>query len=98
MDPPVIESQPLNSRNIQLGSDVTFTVLAVGLSLSYEWEFGDGTALPDNPDFIGVDTPTFTIQSVTRDDVDSYRCAVSNAAGTVYSIIANMSLGMFILY
>ena len=98
VDPPVLESQPLDATNIKLGSNVTFTVLAVGLDLSYEWEFGDGSVLPDNPDYIGVDTPTFTIRNVTREDIDSYRCAVSNAAGTVYSTIANMSLGELVLY
>ena len=97
MDPPVLESQPLDATDIKLGSNVTFTVLAVGLDLSYEWEFGDGSVLPDNPDYIGVDTPTFTIRSVTREDIGSYRCAVSNTAGTVYSAIANMSLGELVL-
>ena len=44
-----------------IGSNVTFTVLSVGLDLSYEWEFGDGSKIyKQTPPILFTHTHTHT--------------------------------------
>ena len=93
VDPPQIVVQPEDMLNLQLGQTVNFTLLATGHALTYQWQFANGSALPNTTDYEGVDTPTFTIKNVRMEHVGEYRCAVSNGAGTVYSSSVNLTIG-----
>ena len=70
---------------------MTFSVTATGLRLVYTWEQGDGSALPSNSRFV-TDDGMLTVQNVTTSDPNSYRCVVSNAAGSVSSRSATFTL------
>ena len=90
-DLPIITTQPQNQRNVIPGSNVTFSVNATGLNLTYSWEEGDGSALPSDSRFV-PNNETLSIQNVMPSDVGSYRCVVSNDAGSDTSIAANLTL------
>ncbi len=77
---PTILTQP-SSANTCVGLSATFTVLADGPCLHYQWE---KNPQPENTGFVpvGTDSPTFTIASaVAADDDDQYRVTVTNAYG-----------------
>jgi len=68
-----------------------FIVTASGLSLTYSWEQGNGTALPSDGRFM-TSMNTLTIQNVMPSDAGSYRCVVTNDAGDDTSSAANLTL------
>ena len=55
MNPPTIVTDPQDVFNVIPGHNVTFTVVAAGLRLAYTWQFGDGSALPNDSRFIAND-------------------------------------------
>jgi hypothetical protein len=80
--PPSITAQPVG-RSVPLGVSVSFSVTAVGSPpLAYQWR-EDGTAI------LGA-----TLSTLTRTALRSatYTCAVSNAAGTVVSQAAGLTV------
>ena len=87
----MITTQPHDQRNSIPGSTVMFSVTASGLSLTYSWEQGNGTALPSDSRFM-TNTDTLTIQNVMPSDAGSYRCVVTNAAGNDTSDAADLTL------
>jgi hypothetical protein len=79
--PPIITTQP-ESKTVQRGSNVTFSVVAVsGTKLSYKWYFNGKNA---NNGF-GNASPSFTVTNVQPDDAGLYFVEVKNAGGTVMS-------------
>jgi uncharacterized lipoprotein YddW (UPF0748 family) len=74
------------------GGMAEFSVMATGPgTLSYQWQRNGGN-LTDGDHYCGVTTPTLTISDADSGDVASYRCAVSNAGGTIVSNQALLTL------
>jgi len=44
--PPLISIQPTSSSTVCVGGVSTFSVVAVGLNLNYQWQVDDGSGLP----------------------------------------------------
>ena len=76
-----------------------FTVEATGTEpLNYQWEWksviDDGEWQPcDVERFPGADSSTIVISSVQKSNEGSYRCVVSNCAGSQASNPARLSVG-----
>jgi len=82
--PPAITVAP-ETQTVTEGDSVTFSVSAEGSLLSYQWE-RNGAPIP------GATSPTHTFSSALADDGTSYRVVVSNAAGTVTSASAILTV------
>jgi len=83
--PPSIVTQP-QSQMIPPGSNVTFTVLAVGTDpLSYQWR-ANGTNIA------GATSTTFSLLSVSTNDAGGYVVVVTNWAGSVTSAVATLQV------
>ena len=83
--PPSIVTQP-QSQMIPPGSNVTFTVLAVGTDpLSYQWR-ANGTNIA------GATSTTFNLLSVSTNDAGGYVVVVTNWAGSVTSAVATLQV------
>ncbi len=83
--PPAIEIQPV-SQAVNVGQNVTFTVLASGTPpLSYQWRFNNVIRL-------GEAGTNFTINPVTINDAGNYDVIISNSAGSVTSVVATLTL------
>jgi gliding motility-associated-like protein len=65
------------SQTLCAGSNVTFTVIATGSSLSYQWL--------KNGVNIGGNSPSLTLNNITITDAATYTVRVSNTCGTVTS-------------
>lgn len=79
---PVITQQPI-SVLCSLGSNVSFTVIAEGDSLSYQWM--------KIADPVGTGTNVLEINSVAETDFSSYSVVVSNIEGYVQSNLVSLS-------
>jgi hypothetical protein len=85
--PPTITSQP-SDQIVQLGQGAAFSVTADGsLPLGYQWYFNTNTVLAAGTN------ATFTISSVTSNNVGGYSVIVSNNAGSATSIVVQLTLG-----
>ena len=82
---------------------MTFTVQTIGTKpLRYQWQWtpaGGGSSSGewqqcDAERFPGADSSTLTISSVQKSNEGSFRCAVSNCAGSQTSKPAKLSVGM----
>ena len=93
-EPPRIITHPKDSTYTVPGQQVTFTVQAAGTKpISYHWQW--------NPDKEGVsrdwqscngpDTATLTVQNVQESNEGSYRCVISNCAGSQTSKPAKLA-------
>jgi alpha-tubulin suppressor-like RCC1 family protein len=88
--PPTITTQPAGLSVLD-GQSATFTVVASGQQLSYQWYF-NGNPLTDNGHVSGSATPTLTINDASTGDVGTYTVTVSNPAGSLTSSGASLSL------
>jgi pectate lyase len=76
--PPSIVTQPA-SQTANVGSNVSFTVTASGSSpFSYQWK-------KDGADISGANSDTLSLSGVQNGDAGTYTVVVSNAAGSVTS-------------
>lgn len=83
--PPIILTQPANAR-VYVGGTVTLGVVAGGTApLSYQWQRAD-TALP------GATNPVLSLVSVQAADAGDYSVVVNNAAGSVTSQVATLTV------
>jgi hypothetical protein len=74
IEPPSITSQPL-SQAIAAGSDVTFSITAIGtLPLTYQWKL-------NGSDITGATTNVLTRPNAQSADSGSYTVSITNAAG-----------------
>lgn len=88
----MITAQPESQTDIPEGQDVTFSVTATGESLTYQWQ-KDGNNILDTPDtYSGINTATLTVHSVDLSDSGQYSVSISNAAGSVKSNLATLSV------
>ena len=102
-NPPRITTHPHELKDVFPGTPVTFTVRTIGTeSLSYQWQWkpaGEGSNSRewqqcDVKRFPGANNSTLTISSVQKSHEGSFRCAISNCAGSETSKPANLSVGM----
>jgi len=84
--PPAIVTQPTN-QIVPIGSNATFTVLAVGsIPLSYSWML-NGVPIP------GATSSSFTINNVTLSASGSqFSCLITNAYGSTNTQVATLTV------
>ena len=82
---PAIIDQPDSLQLVVPKQPVTFTVNATGDNLMYEWKM-DGIAI------CGAKTATYTIETVSESDEGMYWCVVSNAADSITSTAASLTV------
>ena len=88
---PVITLQP-DSKNVAVGTQVTFHVEATGGNLSYQW-YNNDVAIVANAASTGVNTATLTILSAGTVNNGWYSCVVTNSRGSVESNPAQLTVG-----
>jgi glucose/arabinose dehydrogenase len=85
---PAIVTQPV-SKAITAGQPVTFSVTATGTApLRYQWQ-------KNNVAITGATGSSYTIASTQPSDAGAYRVVVSNAAGSVTSTAATLTVNAF---
>ena len=83
--PPVLTSQPA-SATVLTSDTATFTVVATGANLSYQWQ-------KNGADIAGATSASFTTSAVTYADSGAqYKVVVSNPDGSVTSVAASLAL------
>ena len=98
-DPPRITTHPHGVKNAVPDKAVTFSIQATGTEpLNYQWEckIGDGSGgwqSCDVESFAGANSSTLTIPSVQKSNEGSYRCIVSNCAGSETSQCTTLIVG-----
>ncbi len=91
--PVSVVNQPQNAT-VSAGQTAAFSVIATGSNLIYQWFGPDGQALTDSDGEIeGSRTSTVQIFNVEPDNAGEYSVQVSNAAGSVTSEEAVLSIG-----
>ena len=94
---PRITSHPEQLKDAVPGETLAFTIQASGTEpLNYQWEIRDesgGWQLCDVERFPGAKTPTLIIPSMEKSNEGSYRCTVSNCAGSETSQCATITVG-----
>ena len=98
MSAPVINVHPANAT-VAPGGTATFTVVATGDSLSYQWFHANPVMLlMDGGDVFFTDTDTLLILNlIEADEGEMYYVEVTNAAGTVQSNMATLSICKYFL-
>jgi hypothetical protein len=82
---PSISTQP-GSLNVTTGNDAAFAIAARGTeAMSYQWQY-NGAAIA------GANSPVLRLAAVTAGQAGSYLVVVSNAAGTVTSDVATLTV------
>lgn len=87
---PTIQAQP-QSRTNQAGTTATFQVVASGGGLHYQWRRA-GTNVVNSTTVTGVNTDTLMLNTVLRADAASYTVVITNAAGSVTSAPATLTV------
>ena len=96
--PPTITTHPQDLMNVISGNPVMFTIRATGTEpLSYHWQWNpaeEGASEEWQPcsGAEGYDTATLTISSVQKSNRGSYRCIISNCAGSQTSKPAKLEV------
>ncbi|HWI58095.1 MAG TPA: immunoglobulin domain-containing protein, partial [Bacillota bacterium] len=89
--PPTITTPPA-SRNVNAGTDVSFSATAAGTQpLSYQWLF-NASPLVDGAQLSGTTTPTLWVTNAQPANQGSYAVVVTNLAGAVTSAVATLTL------
>jgi len=84
---PTIDTQP-ESQSVSPGANVTFTVVASGGALTYQWEkFGAGWE-----SIAGAASASLVLNAVTAANAGQYRVRVTNAVGPNNSLPATLDL------
>ncbi|MBX7220379.1 MAG: lamin tail domain-containing protein [Blastocatellia bacterium] len=79
--PPRITTQPSN-QNGCVGGSATFSVVAAGDNLSYQWR-KNSVNLTNTGNISGATSTTLTINPVSLTDADTYDCVITNVSGSV---------------
>ncbi len=72
-------------------SDVTFSVVAEGNGLTYQW-YHNGVAMVDGGDISGALTPDLHITNVGTNDAGDYYCEITGDCGSINSDVATLVL------
>ncbi|MFT3782202.1 MAG: discoidin domain-containing protein [Nibricoccus sp.] len=86
---PTITTQPV-SVGLTQGNAASFTVVASGTSLSYQW-YKNGVAIS------GATARTYTIAATALSDAGNYSVVVSNSAGSVTSSTVSLSVAVAVV-
>jgi hypothetical protein len=84
---PTITIQPI-SQTVFAGAGVTFTTVATGTGLSYQWR-KDGFNIP------GATAASYTINNVAVADAGDYDLVITGTCGTVTSTVAALTVNPF---
>jgi uncharacterized delta-60 repeat protein len=87
---PLLTSQPLSQTNIA-GQSASFSVTALGTSPLYQW-LQNGTNLSDGGNVWGSQAATLSLTNVGAFNAGSYQAIVSNAFGSVTSVVATLTV------
>jgi hypothetical protein len=88
---PTITQQP-SAASVCPAGTATFTVAASGQgTLSYQWQKNSAN-ITNGGHYAGATTTTLTVSSADASDAANYRCVVTNAAGSVNSNQAALTL------
>lgn len=87
---PTITQQP-SSQSICPGGTASFSVAAVGGTLTYQWQKNNAN-LVNGGHYAGATSPTLTIADADSNDAANYLCVVTNAAGSVASSTVALTL------
>ena len=88
---PAITAQP-ESQTVTAGNTATFTVVASGDSISYQWQQSDDNG-QSWTNISGATGSTYTAEATSTDmSGTQYRCVVSNSAGSVTSSAATLTV------
>ena len=101
-EPPEVTNHPESLSNVFPGKPVTFTAEATGTGpLNYHWEWkpaeeegGSSNWQPCHAEW--SDCATLTIPSVQKSNEGSYRCVISNYAGSQTSKPAKLEVVKFL--
>ena len=95
---PVITSQPTSYVAMQPGVTVTYYVKATGGALTFQWQrngvnITSGT-VTNTPPLVVTDpaTSVLTLTNVQTSDVGGYSVIITNAAGSVTSVVASLQV------
>ena len=89
---PVITTQPASVTSAA-GKTVTFKVAATGASLKYQWQFSvNNGGYWKNSTMTGYNTSSMQVPVTAARNGYLYRCVVSNAAGSVNSSSAKLTV------
>ena len=91
VDPPVITTQPVAQTNVVPGTNATFSVVANGSDLTYQWQRA-GANLSDNATYSGTTTASLTVLNVMEADETMFGCIVTNAVDSVTSTSAQLTV------
>lgn len=88
---PVMVASPL-SQSVYSGATVVFSATVTGSEpMTYRWERA-GVPMTDNGRIFGSSTSSLTLTSVSAADAGSYRLVAANAAGSVASSSATLTV------
>ncbi|MGZ5505085.1 MAG: TIGR02597 family protein [Limisphaerales bacterium] len=87
---PSISTQPV-SQTVGAGTNVTFSVVSSGPSLSYQWK-KNTVNLNNVGNISGATAANLTITSPSTSDAASYTVVVSNSAGSATSSVATLTV------
>ena len=87
---PVITSHP-EAQTVGLGKYATFTVVATGEYLCYQWQYQRSGQETWN-DWAGKTSATLKFKATSTNNAYRYRCVVSNAAGSETSEAATLTV------
>jgi uncharacterized repeat protein (TIGR03803 family) len=90
LDAPTITQQPASQTN-SAGTAATFTVVASGGGLGYQW-FKNNQPLSDAGNVSGSASALLTLGSVSSNDVASYLVVVTNSLGSATSAVATLAV------
>ena len=93
---PVIVSQPAD-QTVEYGTNVSFSVVATGPSLIFQWQ-KDDEDLRDYNNAAGAQTATLTLVGVGHKDAAGYSVIISNAAGVVTSLVATLTVKSTVVF
>ena len=89
--PPQLTQQPVGQTNL-VGRTVVFSAAATGTPpLFYRWRC-NAAGLAEGGRYSGTDTPALFIANAQTNDTGGYTLVVSNAWGTVSSVVANLTV------
>ena len=87
----MIVVDPVSVLNVIVGTTIMLSVEADGFNLTYLWQHTDGRSL-DNPRIEGTRSNRLRINEAEEEDAGGYVCEVTNAAGSVRSMVAVINI------
>ena len=88
---PAITAQP-SSATVTKGSTATFTVSASGTGLTYQWYYKKPGETAWNACSNNAASASYSVVTAARHNGYSYRCVITNAAGSVTSSTATLTV------